>query len=290
MRSMTGIGFGEAAAAPQGKLLVELRALNHRFLEVRVRVSRELADVATHAELAVRERFTRGRIEVVVRGEAIATGAPTLDRERAGRAYRELVTLRDELAPGEPVPLSLLGAVPDLFVAQDTSPDSLRDALKRAFNSAACDLDAMRAREGASLERDIRNHLERVTSLVREVEAHAPDALQAAHNRLRERVARLTSSPEGTVDGSRLEQEIALLADRSDVAEEIARLRSHTEQLSALLGHEGSVGRRIDFLLQEMTREANTIGSKSADVAIARAVVELKVEIERMREQAQNVE
>lgn len=287
---MTGIGFGEATVAPQGKLLVELRALNHRFLEVRVRVSRELADVATHAEIAVRERFTRGRIEVVVRGEAIGGAAPALDRERAERAYRELVALRDHLAPGDPVPLSLLGAVPDLFVAHDASPEGLRDALKRAFDAAACDLDAMRAREGASLERDMRAHLGRVSTLVHDVEGLAPAALQASHNRLRERIARLASSAEGTLDKSRLEQEIAILADRSDVAEEIARLRSHAEQLSALLGNDGPVGRRIDFLLQEMTREANTIGSKSADVAIARAVVELKVEIERMREQAQNVE
>lgn len=290
MRSMTGFGFGEAPVAPHGKLVVELRALNHRFLEVRARASRELADVVTHAEVAVRERFTRGRIEVVVRGEAIATAAPALNHERAERAYRELVTLRDKLAPGEAVPLSLLGAVPDLFTPHEASSEGLRDALKRAFDAAARNLDAMRAREGAALERDMRTHLERIQALVHDVEAHAPNALQAAHTRLRERVARLASSAEGALDSPRLEQEIAILADRSDVAEEIARLRSHAEQLDVLLGHDGPVGRRIDFILQEMTREANTIGSKSADVPIARAVVELKVEIERMREQAQNVE
>jgi uncharacterized protein (TIGR00255 family) len=287
---MTGFGYGETAVVPSGKLVVELRALNHRFLEVRARASRELADVVTHAEIAVRERFTRGRIEVVVRGEAIVTAAPALDQERAERAYRELVALRDKLAPGEPVPLSLLGAVPDLFAPQEAASEGLRDALKRAFDVAARDLDTMRAREGGALERDMRAHLERIMTLGREVEAQAPSALSAAHTRLRERVARLASSPEGTLDKARLEQEIAILADRSDVAEEIARLRSHSEQLAVLLGHDGPVGRRIDFLLQEMTREANTIGSKSADVAIARAVVELKVEIERMREQAQNVE
>jgi uncharacterized protein (TIGR00255 family) len=287
---MTGFGFGEAAIAPQGKLVVELRALNHRFLEVRVRASRELADVVTHAEIAVRERFTRGRIELVVRGEAMATAAPALHHERAERAYRELVALRDKLAPGEAVPLSLLGAVPDLFTPHEASSEGLRDALKRAFDVAACDLDAMRAREGAALERDMRAHLERIQALVHDVEARAPSALHAAHTRLRERVARLASSPECALDDTRIEQEIAILADRSDVAEEIARLRSHAEQLGVLLGHDGPVGRRVDFILQEMTREANTIGSKSADVAIARAVVELKVEIERMREQAQNVE
>lgn len=290
MRSMTGFGFGEIAVPPNGKLIVELRALNHRFLEVRVRASRELADVAAHAEMAVRERFTRGRIEVVLRSEAIATSAPALDRERAERAYRDLVALRDQLAPGEAVPLALLGAVPDLFTPHEASHDVLREPLKRAFDAAARDLDAMRAREGAALERDMRTHLAQITRLVLDIETHAPTALQAAHTRLRERVARLASSAESALDKTRLEQEIAILADRSDVAEEIARLRSHAEQLAVLLGHDGPVGRRIDFLVQEMTREANTIGSKSADVTIARAVVDLKVEIERMREQAQNVE
>jgi uncharacterized protein (TIGR00255 family) len=287
---MTGFGSGERAAEPRGKLHVELRALNHRFLEIRVRAGRELADLAAHVEMLARERFARGRIEIVLRAEGLAGSAPVLDVERAASAYRQLGALRDAVTPGEPVPLSLLAAVPDLFTSSELAGDALREALKAAFDAAAADLDAMRAREGAALEREMRVHLDRAIELLREVEQHAPEALAAAQKRLRDRVARLAGSAEGAVDPARLEQEIALLAERSDVAEEIARLRSHAEQVGAVFGESGPLGRRVDFLLQEMMRETNTLGSKSADVGIARAVVELKVAIERMREQAQNVE
>ncbi len=288
MKSMTGFGAGEHAVVPRGKVHVELRALNHRFLVVRVRANRELADLVTHTEMLARERFARGRIEIVVRGEGLAAAAPVLDRDRAREAWKQIVELRDAVAPGEPVPLSLLSVVPDLFVVNEHASEELLPPLRGALDAAAADLDAMRSKEGAALERVLRAHLARALELATAVAAHAPEALVTAQKRLRERVARLVSSPD--VDPARLEQEIAILADRSDVAEEIARLRSHAEQLAQLFSDEAPAGRRIDFLLQEMTREANTIGSKSADVAIARTVVELKAEIERMREQAQNVE
>jgi uncharacterized protein (TIGR00255 family) len=241
-------------------------------------------------ELAARERFARGRIEIVLRCEGLCASAPLLDRERAVEAYKQLGALRDLIAPNEPVPLSLLSVVPDLFVANECVSEELRGAVRHAFDAAAADLDAMRAKEGAALERELRAHLDRAKALTREIEARAPDALAAAQKRLTDRVGRLAASAEGSVDPARLEQEIAILADRSDVAEEIARLASHAEHLEHIFGEAGPIGRRIDFLLQEMTREANTIGSKSADAPIARAVVELKAEIERMREQAQNVE
>ena len=289
MKSMTGFGAGEHVISPPGtgKVHVELRALNHRFLEVRVRASRELADLATHAELLARERFSRGRIEIVVRGEGLAAASPVLDRARAREAWNQLVELRDAVAPGEPVPLSLLSVVPDLFTVSECTSEELREPLRRALDAAAADLDAMRSKEGATLERVLRAHLARTLALASDVAAHAPEALAAAQKRLRERVERLAAAE---ADPSRVAQEIAMLADRSDVAEEIARLRSHAEQLAQLFSESAPIGRRIDFLLQEMTREVNTIGSKSADVAIARTVVELKAEIERMREQAQNVE
>ena len=286
---MTGFGAGTHVLSPPsiGKVHVELRALNHRFLEVRVRASRELADLATHTELFARERFSRGRIEIVIRGEGLASASPVLDRARAREAWNQIVQLRDAVAPGEPVPLSLLSVVPDLFTVNEHTSEELREPLRAALTEAAADLDAMRSKEGAALERVLRGHLARVESLASDVLAHAPEALAAAQKRLRERIERLAATE---ADPARVAQEIAILADRSDVAEEIARLRSHAEQLAQLFSTDVPVGRRIDFLLQEMTREANTIGSKSSDVAIARTVVELKAEIERMREQAQNVE
>ena len=292
MRSMTGFGSGEHVVADgkaPARLWVELRAVNHRFLDVRVRAGRELADLFVHAEMLCRERFSRGRFDVALRAEGFALGAPALDVDRARNAYRQLCSLRDEIAPNETVPLSLLSVVPDLFRQGDASGSGVYDALRAAFHAAADDLDTMRTREGAALEKDLRAHLSRIVTVTGEVASRAPEALESARRRLTERIDRLRSSAEGA-DPARLEMELAILADRSDVAEEMARLRSHAEQLEALLGAAGPVGRRIDFLLQEMVREVNTLGSKSADVPIARAVVELKAEIERMREQVQNVE
>ncbi len=159
-----------------------------------------------------------------------------------------------------------------------------------AATRAACDeLDEMRVREGAVLGRDLLERLAAIRELATGIDSLHPGAIDTYRERLRERVARLLAGTDTKLDSGRLEQEVALLADRTDVTEELTRLGSHTEQLEQLLHDGGGVGRRIDFLLQEMNREVNTIGAKAADASIARAVVDLKAELERMREQAQNV-
>jgi uncharacterized protein (TIGR00255 family) len=290
MRSMTGFGLGEAPLG-LGKLAIEIRAVNHRFLDVRVRVPRELSDLASYVEQVARERLTRGRYEVAVRVDGVALGAPVLDRDRAKAAFRSLCELRDELAPGTEVPLALLGSIPDLFVSPvDREIERLREGTRRAFEAAVGALDAMRAREGTALREDLGKRLERVRRLARDIERRAPEVVEAHRKRLRERADRLRAATEIEVEGARLEQEIALFAERSDVCEELTRLESHCAQFGALLSSGEAVGRRLDFLLQEMAREANTVGAKSPDAQIAHAVVEVKAEIERMREQVQNVE
>jgi len=287
---MTGFGLGEVPLG-SGKLGVEIRGVNHRFLDVRVRVPRELGELAAFMEQVARDKLTRGRYEVALRVEGAALGVPVLDRERARAVYRELSALRDELAPGSEVPLSLLGAVPDLFVPPvDREVELVRTAAKSAFNVAASALDTMRTREGAALGEDLVRRLERVRRLARDIERRSPDVLDAHRRRLRDRAERLLAATEIDVDAARLEQELAMFAERCDISEELTRLESHCAQLSALLGSDEAIGRRLDFLLQEMAREANTIGAKSPDAQIAHAIVEVKAEIERMREQVQNVE
>jgi uncharacterized protein (TIGR00255 family) len=294
MRSMTGFGLGEAplsSGSGSGKLAIEIRGVNHRFLDVRVRAPRELADLGSLLEQLAREKLTRGRYEIAMRAEGVALGAPVLDRERARAAYKALCDLRDEVAPGSDVPLTLLGAMPDLFVpAVDREIERLRETTRAAFDAAVVSLDAMRAREGGALHDDLARRLESVRRLSRGVEKRAPEVVEAHRKRLRERADRLRQSTEIEVDGARLEQELALFAERSDVCEELTRLESHCAQFLALLACEEAVGRRLDFLLQEMAREANTVGAKSPDAQIAHAIVEVKAEIERMREQVQNVE
>lgn len=295
MRSMTGFGVGEAplgtGGEPPGKLTVEIRAVNHRYLDVRVRAPNQLPDLATAAESLARERLHRGRFDVAVRLEGAALGAMTIDRDRARSVMGALAALRDELAPGSEVPLSLLSVVPDLFVPSiEQQGEALRTALGAAFDAAVRSLDAMRVREGTAMAEDLGRRLATVRKLSAKISERAPGVLDAYRKRLKDRAEKLRAASDVDVDSGRLEQEVALFADRIDIAEELTRLDSHADHFASLLASTEAVGRRLDFLLQEMAREANTIGAKSQDVAVAHCVVELKAEIERMREQVQNVE
>lgn len=299
MRSMTGFGVGEAHlssaspsnSAPGGTLSVEIRAVNHRYLDLRVRAPSQLPELASAVESIARERLTRGRFDITVRLEAAALGAVTIDLERARSVFAALVSLRDELAPGVDVPLALLGAVPDLFVPSIEQADvEVRRALATAFDAAIDALDGMRRREGLALGDDIVRRLVTVRRLAASIGERAPQVIELYTKRLKERANRLRASADIEVETGRLEQEIALYADRVDIAEELTRLESHTSHFESLVASTEAVGRRLDFLLQEMAREANTIGSKSQDAGIAHAVVDLKAEIERMREQVQNIE
>jgi uncharacterized protein (TIGR00255 family) len=296
MRSMTGFGVGEASittdeGGSSGKLSLEIRAVNHRFLDVRVRVPSQLPDLVHAVEAIARERLTRGRFDILVRVDGAALGALVIDRHRARSIFRSLTELRDELAPNETVPLSLLAAVPDLFVPSiEQAGDALRAAVAGAFDAALGSLDTMRMREGLTLRDDLVRRVTTIRQLSQTIAERSPTTLESFKKRLKERAERLRAASDLELDSGRLEQEVAIFADRIDVAEELTRLESHGIQFETMLRGAGPVGRRLDFLLQEMAREANTIGAKSQDVAIAHAVVELKAEIERMREQVQNVE
>jgi uncharacterized protein (TIGR00255 family) len=265
--------------------------VNHRYLEVRVRLPAELVEHSGFVEEHARRALGRGRIEVTGRILGDAAFVPVLDVSRARAAYEQLLALRDALSPREPVPLSLLGSIPDLFGARCT-PDlrAAREALTKATEQACRGVCEMRGREGAALGADLGYRVDRLAEHVASIDERAPQVVAQARKKLAERVEKLVSGTPA-LDAARLEQEVALLADRMDVTEECTRLRSHADQFRTLLatGAAEALGRRLDFLLQEMAREANTIGAKSADAETARAVVDLKAEIERMREQVQNV-
>jgi len=287
---MTGFGIGEVPLG-SGKLEVEIRGVNHRFLDVRVRVPRELADMSGFLEQVSREKLTRGRYEVAMRVEGTTLTLPVLDRDRARAAYSAFCELRDEVAPGSEVPLSVLASIPDLFVSSvERESERVREATRAAFAAAVVALDAMRLREGLALRDDLLARLAHVRRIAGEIARRSPDVLEGHRRRLRERAERLRASVEMDVDTPRLEQEVAMFAERSDISEELTRLESHVAQFSELVNKGEAVGRRLDFLLQEMARETNTVGAKSPDAAISHAIVDVKAEIERMREQVQNVE
>lgn len=287
---MTGFGVGDATLA-EGRVVAELRSVNQRFLEVRARLPRELVEHTLSVEQMARERLKRGRVEIVVHAEGPTFESATLDLSKARAAFAALATLRDEIAPGEPVPLSVLAAVPDLFVPRATrAVDEVRAALRLAIERALEAMEAMRAREGAAIAEELVARTAEVERRVAEIVDALGRAREAARRRAREKVARVLAESAVAMDERRLEAEILLLAERIDVAEEVARLGSHAAQFRAAIDAKEPVGRRLDFLLQEMLREANTLGAKAQDAEVSQTVVAIKVELERMREQTQNVE
>jgi uncharacterized protein (TIGR00255 family) len=230
-------------------------------------------------------------VDVTARFEGQTLPQPTLDLDRARAVYSELSAMRDELNPEEPVPLALLSSVPDLFVVNRSIDEKALDRSLEQAAEAACDaVMAMRNKEGGALAAELGAKLSELGASVGALRVAVPEMVEGRRTRLRDRLDALLSGVDAELEPSRLEQEIAVLADRSDVAEELVRLDSHRDQMLELIENSSApVGKRIDFLLQEMTREANTIGSKVQDGTMTTHVIALKACVEQMREQAQNV-
>jgi uncharacterized protein (TIGR00255 family) len=290
-------GFGHAGFEVDGLAFeIEIRTVNHRHLDVRARLPRTLSREESGIKACVQQTLQRGRVDVnvsLVRGVA-AEPELAIDSEAFGalvRTARELGRahgLDDSLRVAE-----LLGLPGVLRVVErEPDPADLSRAFEAAFGSALEAVDAMRASEGEALEREIRLRLDGVAGLLDKVQQRADGVVDAARTRLRKRADQLQRET-GLLDEARLHQEVVIAADRLDIVEEAVRLESHVEQFRALLAESGpgvAVGRRLDFLLQEMGRETNTIGSKGSDTEIAHLVVDLKTELERIREQVQNIE
>jgi uncharacterized protein (TIGR00255 family) len=289
MRSMTGFGLAEHPLGA-GKLCAEVRSLNHRFLELRVRLPLEIADHSFFVEQLCRERLGRGRYDVSVRLEGSVLPAPELDLERVRGAYRTLQKVRDELSPGSELPLGLLAGLPGLLSPSAAGdPEPLRAALRSIIQAALQSLDEMRAVEGAHLRNELQERARLARGLLGDLAKQGPVLLEAQQKRLEQRLARWVKGVEA-LDPNRLAMEVAVLVDRCDTTEELVRLESHFEQFEAQLQAPGPSGRKLDFLLQEIGRETNTIGAKCQDANLSHLVVALKTEVERLREQVQNVE
>lgn len=287
---MTGFGVGEAPLGG-GRIVVEARSVNHRFVEVRVNLPPELSTHAYLLEQHVRTRIARGRFDITARVMGSALPPAELDADRARAAFEALAQLRDEVAPSAELPLSILAAVPDLFrVPELPATEPIRVALTAALDAALDALDLLRQREGAALARDLTTHITDARQIAAAIAQRTANVAKGYRERLRERVARLLSGTDVEPDPGRLEMELAMLADRSDVSEELARLGSHLDQLEGLLDVDQPIGRTMEFLLQELAREANTVASKSPDAALTQRAVDLKAAVERMREQVQNIE
>ena len=290
IRSMTGFGAGKGGAASE-VVEAEIRSVNHKFCEVKARLSREMASLETELVRQVKDRLARGGIEFSLRRTS-ARGAlsPRVDTELAAEYARAFEEVRARLGLTGQVSLSEVLAADGVVTLEERAVDleSARAAGSAALALALDALVAMREREGTALARDLEMRLAVVEGIAARLAELSPRSVEDYRARLHERVAELSRGL--APDPARLATEVALFADRTDVTEELTRLASHVGQMRGLLASGEPAGRKMDFLVQEMHREANTVGSKSQSAEAAAAVVSLKAEIERMREQVQNVE
>lgn len=291
IRSMTGYGRRETRWE-RGSITAEVRSVNHRFCEVVMRLPKGLAALEKDLRHAVQQRCARGRIELTVTASGGEEGKTVLnlDRTMAKQYYRILRELQRELHLGGSVDLALLAGFREVVTVSKLPVEAHRmdRAVKRLVIDALADLHTMRCREGRTLERDLRNRVAIIDRELDAVSARAPLVVQESFARMKGRVERLIGL--GEADGARLRQELALFADRADLTEELTRLDSHLHQFTRALKDKGAVGKTLDFLLQEMAREINTIGSKANDAEITTHVVRVKGELEKLREQVQNIE
>jgi uncharacterized protein (TIGR00255 family) len=285
--SMTGFG---RASHEQG-LEVEIRSVNHRYLDLALKLPRALGEWEDQIRKSVTTKLVRGRVEVLMtlRSGATTTGSMIFKEP----VYRDMIRCYCEnLHIKEPTPeviFAVLGRREVLEVSEEQSlPDNFSLVVVETFENALQQLLIMRRAEGAHLAQEISERTERLVGYARQIASYATVGHAQLKQRMLDRIARL--SPEVTLDPMRITAEVALISDRVDTSEEISRLDSHFSQARAILSAGGECGRKLDFLIQEVGREFNTIGSKSQDAAIQHCVVEAKAELEKMREQVQNVE
>ncbi len=291
---MTGYGRGEVVVNGL-RLTAEVRSVNHRFCELSARLPRMLSAYEAEARKLISDRMTRGKISLVVvwgegEREAEPVGTLKLDDRTAGRYLELLDALKTKYRLKGEMDLQTFASLPNLFVWEEpeSDPEFYLMMLRKVVTEAAEDVIRMKEEEGKALRRDLEVRVESIRSRVAQVRARAPERTRAAQEKLRERIRALLT--EGQLSEDRIAQEVAMLADRLDCTEECVRLEAHCGHFLKLLDEESTPGRKLNFLLQEMNREINTIGSKSSDVPIVEQVVEVKEELERIREQVQNIE
>jgi uncharacterized protein (TIGR00255 family) len=291
---MTGFGRGSRQIDGFG-LEVEARSVNHRHLDLRIRLPRVLSDRETAIQQRFQSRLSRGKVDVTVN---LVMGASAtrveIDEEIAAQYVEAARSLRDRHRIAEALDSAALLALPGVtrIVETEVDPEILVGPTEDAIDEALAALVAMRASEGEALAVELESRLARVLELADSFEGRAGEVLAVAKQRLHKRAEQIKREV-GLLDEARLHQEIVIAADRLDITEELVRIRSHVAQFRETLasaGRDEPVGRRLDFLLQELGREANTVGSKANDAPLAQDVVELKTELERLREQVQNVE
>ena len=289
MLSMTG--YGRAMRELDGRqLTIELKSVNHRFLDLSFRMPRNLMFLEDDARKRIGARLSRGHVDVFMTYRNMRSDARSVQVDRAlFDAYASALSGLTDSGVQDDRSLMSIARLPDVLVVTETEEDqdALRELLKETLDAALDQLIEMRRREGAEMKKDLAFRTDRIEEMTNAVEARYPETVEEYTRRLRASIEELIGR---NVDETRLLTEVAVMADRSAIAEETVRLHAHIAQLRECLEKTEPVGRRIDFLVQELNREVNTISSKSQDVPITQLVVSMKAEIEKLREQLQNIE
>ena len=291
VKSMTG--YGRAVETVGGReFTVELRSVNNRYLDCTVKLPRSLSFAEDAVKQAVKNTISRGKVDVYisVHSETAADVKVTLNAAMVEGYLTAMKQMAQQYDVKDDISVSLISRMPEVFTVEkpDVDEEQLRADLMSVVDKALAAYDAMRTTEGKALENDLRSRGNTILELVSQVEAGNGQTVIDYRTRLENKLREVLANT--AIDESRILTEAAIFADKVAVDEETVRLRSHLEQMNTMLTSGGAIGRKLDFLLQEMNRESNTIGSKCTDVRLARIVVDIKAELEKIREQTQNIE
>jgi uncharacterized protein (TIGR00255 family) len=292
MKSMTGYGRG-SADGEHFAVSVDLKTVNNRFLDIHLRLSGELSSLEPVIKRQISAKLSRGRVDVTVNFEKTSQTAYELNRPLIAGYVNALREMQKEFSIGGELDINVLARFPGaLQPARDDLSDDVVAGIEKALAEGLNELEHMRAQEGEALRQEMAERINKIDVLVPTIENAAAGLVDAYRARLQKRIGELLTRNGQLVeiDPARLAQEVAYLSDRSDVSEEMVRLRSHLAQFRVALNAPGETGKMLDFLLQELNREANTTLSKSTDLVIKEAALAIKAEVEKLREQVQNVE
>ena len=291
VKSMTG--YGRCVETVGGReFTVELRSVNNRYLDCTVKLPRALSFAEDTVKQAVKNAISRGKVDVFItmRSEGGSDAKVTLNAPLVEGYLSAMKEMAQRYGVTDDISVSTIARMQDVFTVEreEVDEEQLLKDLMTVVEGAIAGYDAMRAAEGAALEKDLRSRGETILELVSQVEAGSAETVAAYRTRLENKLREVLAST--SIDESRILTEAAIFADKVAVDEETVRLRSHLDQMNRMLSSGGAIGRKLDFLLQEMNRESNTIGSKCSDVRLARIVVDIKAELEKIREQSENIE
>ena len=292
MRSMTGFGRG-AVSDNKYSITVELKTVNNRFLDINLRLPGELQQLESTIKKLISDRLVRGRVDVNLQYDRNDNVQYDLNRPLISGFLAAMKEMREEFdLTGEP-DINVLARLPNVVTPKKEEPEQeFLTAMEAVFGIAIDDLQEMRSKEGAMLASELASRLDAIEGKMPAIEAESANVAEEYRRRLTKRIDEMLSKSDSQfeIDQSRMAQEVAFLADRVDISEEIARLRSHIEHFRAIVKDERDVGKRLDFLTQELNREANTIASKTNNLTVKENALAIKSEIEKIREQVQNVE